>query len=106
MQNERTNWILNRMNTRATRRGLLRATLIVASIMPVCAVAAHAPRHRPTAQEIWARTELYFGTARADGEVTEAESVEFVDRYITWAFTNTPCTASCAPSQAVPSSPK
>jgi hypothetical protein len=54
--------------------------------MPVCAIAADAPRHRPAAQEIWARTELYFGTARADGEVTEAEFVEFVDRYITPRF--------------------
>src|SRR5678816_3831484 len=83
MKNERTNWILDRMGARIPRRGLLRATLVVASMAPASAVAAETPRHRPSAQEIWARTELYFGTSKPDGEVSEMEFVEFVDRYIT-----------------------
>ena len=32
------------------------------------------------------RTELYFGTARPDGVVTEAEFREFVDRHVTPRF--------------------
>jgi hypothetical protein len=34
----------------------------------------------------FARTELYFGTARPDGVVTEAEFRHFVDRYVTPRF--------------------
>ena len=86
MQNEKTNWILDRVNTRIPRRGLLKATLAVASIAPVSAVAADTARHRPAAQEIWARTELYFGSSKPGGEVTESEFTEFVDRFITPRF--------------------
>jgi len=42
---------------------------------------------RPTAsQEIWARTELYFGTNKAVGQVSDAEFALFVDNYITPRF--------------------
>jgi hypothetical protein len=64
---------------------LLIAVVMAVAIFPSPAIAAE-PRHRPAAQEIWARTELYFGTARPGGEVSDVEFAEFVDRYITPRF--------------------
>lgn len=42
---------------------------------------------RPTAAEVWNRTELYFGSAKPDGSViTETEFAEFVNSEITPRF--------------------
>jgi len=36
--------------------------------------------------EVWVRTELYFGTSKAGGEVTDAEFAGFVDAEVTRLF--------------------
>jgi hypothetical protein len=69
-----------------TRRVILCIVSLAASILPAPAAAADLPGHRPILQEIWARTELYFGTAKPGGEVSDAEFTEFVDRYVTPRF--------------------
>jgi hypothetical protein len=44
-------------------------------------------RHRPGTQELWARTELYFGSDKHDGTaVTKAEFMQFVDSEVTPRF--------------------
>lgn len=48
--------------------------------------AEHVKRPRAAA-EVWARTELYFGTNKPDnGQVTDAEFADFVDREVTPRF--------------------
>ena len=42
--------------------------------------------HQPFRGERFARTELFFGSARAGGEVTEAEFKQFLDGFITPRF--------------------
>ena len=42
--------------------------------------------HQPFRGERFARTELFFGSARAGGEVTEAEFKQFLDVFITPRF--------------------
>jgi len=42
--------------------------------------------HQPFRGERFARTELFFGSARAGGEVTEAEFKQFLDAFITPRF--------------------
>lgn len=62
---------------------------LVLAILSVCttpAAAVEPKAHRPAPSEVWARTELYFGSERPSGEVTEAEFTEFVDRVITPRF--------------------
>jgi hypothetical protein len=45
------------------------------------------PKRPTSAPEIWARTELYFGTNRANSEpVSEAEFASFVDIHVTERF--------------------
>ena len=41
---------------------------------------------RPRTQEVWIRTELYFGTNRPGGEVSDEEFAGFVDREVTKRF--------------------
>jgi hypothetical protein len=52
------------------------------------ASASAGPPKRPTAaSEVWVRTELYFGTMRADNQpVTEAEFGGFVEKEVTERF--------------------
>lgn len=45
-----------------------------------------APEGARTGAQPFVRTELYFGTARPDGVVTEAEFRDFVDRHVTPRF--------------------
>ncbi len=43
--------------------------------------------HLPWLQEVWKRTELYFGASRPDGtSVTTAEFMQFMDRQVTPRF--------------------
>ena len=42
--------------------------------------------HQPLRRDSFARTELFFGSARAAGEVTEAEFKQFLDVFITPRF--------------------
>jgi hypothetical protein len=45
------------------------------------------PRHRPRTQELWTRTELYFGSDKHDGTVvTKAEFMQFIDKEVTPRF--------------------
>jgi Protein of unknown function (DUF3574) len=69
----------------ASRRHLLRIAALSLALLP------HAPAEervkRPTiGAELWARTELYFGTNKIGGEVTDAEFAFFVDSEVTKRF--------------------
>lgn len=70
-----------------------RRTLLISSIPGFASLSASgqirpmaAARRRPRVQEIWMRTELYFGTNRPGGEVSDAEFATFVDAEITPRF--------------------
>ena len=66
-----------------TRRNLFASAALIA---PMVSANGVAPR-RPAAPEVWARTELYFGTNRATGEpVSDAEFTQFVDTHVTERF--------------------
>jgi hypothetical protein len=43
-------------------------------------------RPKSSAAEVWGRTELYFGTNKPAGEVTDAEFAQFVDTEVTRLF--------------------
>jgi hypothetical protein len=60
--------------------------LLITSVWTVPAAAIEPKVNRPSASEIWARTELYFGSERPGGEVTDAEFTDFMDREITPRF--------------------
>jgi hypothetical protein len=60
--------------------------LTVASLCISPAAVAESRPHRPSASEIWVRTELYFGSDRPGGQVTDAEFTQFMDREITPRF--------------------
>jgi hypothetical protein len=70
------------------RRTLLGVALAKIGLLPSQAMAATEPVRRPTsAAEVWARTELYFGTSRPGlPEVTEDEFTAFVDTEVTPRF--------------------
>jgi hypothetical protein len=57
------------------------------AIATPAARAAGPPRRPTTVSDVWARTELYFGTSRAiDPPVTERQFHEFVEREVTERF--------------------
>jgi hypothetical protein len=70
------------------RRTLLGGALAKLGFLSSSAMAANQAVQRPTsAAEVWARTELYFGTSRPGlPEVTEAEFTNFVDTEVTPRF--------------------
>jgi Protein of unknown function (DUF3574) len=70
------------------RRTLLTVALAKLGFLSSNAMAATEPVQRPTsAAEVWARTELYFGTSRPGlPEVTDAEFTDFVDTEVTPRF--------------------
>jgi hypothetical protein len=69
-----------------TRRGLLASAAAFAAQLSVARAAE--PVKRPTAApEVWARTELYFGTNRTNGlPVTDPEFNGFVEQVISLHF--------------------
>jgi hypothetical protein len=69
------------------RRHVLAMAALFLSAVPGAA-AAEAEIKRPTAaSEVWTRTELYFGTNKANGQpVTEEDFRLFVDAYVTPLF--------------------
>jgi hypothetical protein len=69
------------MNRRTLLASLGFASLTAAQIRP-----APASRRRPRVQEVWLRTELYFGTSRPGGEVTDEDFAGFLDCEITPRF--------------------
>jgi hypothetical protein len=67
------------------RRNLLSLGAVAASLS--LARAATAREHPTTAAEVWARTELYFGTNKPDNQqVTEADVSAFINNEVTPRF--------------------
>jgi Protein of unknown function (DUF3574) len=72
-----------------TRRafGLVLACLTVGSATLPAADFQFHRRHRPGTQELWTRTELYFGSDKHDGTaVSETEFTQFIDQEVTPRF--------------------
>ncbi len=68
-----------------SRRHLLGFSALFLALLPQ--VRADERVKRPTAAvEVWARTELYFGTNKPNGEVTDSEFRNFVDLEVTKRF--------------------
>jgi hypothetical protein len=65
------------------RRFLAAAALVL--LLPQISAAKTASRPT-TAAEVWVRTELYFGTNKTSGEVTDAEFTMLVDSEVTQLF--------------------
>lgn len=61
-------------------------TLTVVSLCTTAATAIEPQSRRPLVGEIWARTELYFGTDRPGANVTDAQFMQFVDKEVTPRF--------------------
>jgi hypothetical protein len=61
---------------------------VAALFLPLLSRAAQTSTVKPhgVAREVWVRTELYFGTDKANGRVTEAEFDDFVNSHITRLF--------------------
>jgi hypothetical protein len=72
------------MSMASRRRFLAIATLLFKPFSQVSA--EESPRRPVTAAEVWVRTELYFGTSKIKGEVTDAEFGGFVDSEVTRRF--------------------
>ena len=72
------------MNFPSRRRFLATAALLV-TLLPG-ASAAETVKRRTAAAEVWVRTELYFGTNKPGGEVTDAEFSSFVDGDVSRLF--------------------
>jgi hypothetical protein len=72
---------MNLLNRRA-----LALLLAPVTFWPARAFAAEANIPRPKVQEVWARTELYFGTDREGGDISDHEFFGFMDQYITPLF--------------------
>jgi hypothetical protein len=72
-------------NRRRARLVARRETILFESLRPLSA--ADVIDRTPRAQQVWSRTELYFGSAKPDGTaVTDAEFAAFLDRKITPRF--------------------
>jgi hypothetical protein len=69
----------------AGRRCFLTFTALFVALLPQ-ATAAETVRRPTAAAEVWVRTELYFGTNKITGEVTDAEFSSFVDTEVTRLF--------------------
>ena len=68
-----------------SRRSFLTTAALFLTFLPQ--VSATESVKRPTAAaEVWVRTELYFGTSKLNGEVTDAEFSSFVDSEVTRLF--------------------
>lgn len=70
---------------RGSRHAIL---LLLAAILlqPVATADSANTPPRARAQAVWMRTELYFGTSRPRGQITDAEFRQFVDGEITPRF--------------------
>lgn len=69
----------------ASRRHFLRAATLFPALLPQLSAEERVNRPKAAA-EVWARTELYFGTNKRDGEVSDAEFANFVDLEVTKRF--------------------
>jgi uncharacterized protein DUF3574 len=69
----------------ASRRHFLGIAALFFTLLPQ--ISAEERVKRPTsAAEVWARTELYFGTNKLNGEVADADFANFVDAEVTKRF--------------------
>lgn len=69
-----------------TRKSFLAAAALCLMWLPGAVLGAEAVKRRSANAEVWVRTELYFGTSKASGEVTDAEFAGFVDAEVTRLF--------------------
>jgi len=67
------------------RRGFLAALALVFAALPQTSTAAEDFK-RQASSEVWVRTELFFGTNMAGGEVSDADFTSFVDNEVTTRF--------------------
>ena len=70
----------------ASRRRFLAAAALMFTLIPGASAAEPAKKRTVAAAEVWARTELYFGTNRSNGEVSDAEFTSFMDSEVTPRF--------------------
>jgi len=66
------------------RRSFLTAAAFFLTLLPQSFGAETA--RRPAAAEVWVRTEVYFGSNKPHGEVTDAEFNSFIDSEVTPLF--------------------
>jgi hypothetical protein len=69
----------------ANRRHFLEIATLLFTLIPQ-ASAEERLECPVAAAEVWVRTELYFGTSKPNGEVTDAEFATFVDSEVTKRF--------------------
>jgi hypothetical protein len=75
-----------RLNLSFSRRKLLASATMIGTAYPVAA-AAETPKRPLNTPQMWARTELYFGTSKPNNQqVTEAEFDDFVESVVTSRF--------------------
>jgi hypothetical protein len=74
------------MNIAGRRHFLAMAALSFSLLLLPQMSAAERIKRPTTAPEVWARTELYLGTNKLNGEVTDAEFESFVDSEVTKRF--------------------
>lgn len=70
---------------KTSRRRFFGTAASFAAMLPALS-AAEGPVRPTAAAEVWVRTELYFGTNKPDGEVTDDEFRNFVDSEVTALF--------------------
>ncbi len=69
-----------------TRRNFLATEAILLALLPRYGAAAEPARRPVSTGEVWARTELFFGTSRPGGEVSDNEFAAFIDNEVTPRF--------------------
>lgn len=69
-----------------TRRGFLAAQAVTMGAAARPAAAASPIKRPRSSAEVWARTELYFGTSKPGGEITDEEFAAFIDSEVTSRF--------------------
>ena len=72
------------MSFKGRRRFLATAALLLTTLVPQVSGGDKAKQR--AAADVWVRTELYFGTNKTNGEVTDAEFSSFVDSEVTPLF--------------------
>jgi hypothetical protein len=74
------------MSSSGRRLFLVAAALSLLTVFPVPSAAQRPVKRQTAAVEVWVRTELYFGTSMANGEVSDAQFSNFVDSEVTRLF--------------------
>jgi hypothetical protein len=66
------------------RRKLLKTAVLFLGLLPIASAAE--PVGAPATPEVWARTELYFGTNNRNGQLADAEFSRFIDSEVARLF--------------------